>query len=254
MFYWKFNKVRIWWLQVFVLTQLWNYLNILVLITVWYCAVIMEFIVVFNSYFVRLMASWLRYLDMTVMNGVWPDQYTAWLDDGGYDPVSIQCTVTLSWGYHGLWQQESCGKMEWTLPEATQRHCLDHEARDKIRQRITKTCLDEILIMDEMARAIAGLKDGKAPGGDGISAEVWKHGGDNLFSRLHLLITNACEVGSVPQAWKGASIVTIYKKGDRTDCGNYRGISLLSIAGKIFVRILLNRLSTHIIPEVVPET
>ena len=41
---------------------------------------------------------------------------------------------------------------------------IDHEVRDNIPQRITKTCLDEILIMDEMARAIAGLKDGKAPG------------------------------------------------------------------------------------------
>ena len=71
---------------------------------------------------------------------------------------------------------------------------------------------------------------------------------------LHQLITNAWKVGSVPQAWKDASIVTIYKKGDRTDCGNYRGISLLSIAGKNFTWILLNRLSTHITPEVVPET
>ena len=105
-----------------------------------------------------------------------------------------------------------------------------------------------------MARAIAGLKDGKAPGVDGIPADAWKQGEDNLFSRLHQLITHACEVGSVLQAWKDASIVTINKKGDRTDCGNYRGISLLSIANKIFARILLNRLSTHITSEVVPET
>ena len=62
------------------------------------------------------------------------------------------------------------------------------------------------------------------------------------------------EEGHVPQAWKDANIVTIYKKGDRTECGNYRGISLLSAAGKIFARILLNRLSGHITPEVVPET
>ena len=108
--------------------------------------------------------------------------------------------------------------------------------------------------MDETAGAIASLKDGKAPEEDGIPAEVWKYGGDNLFSRLHQLITNAWEVGSVPQAWKDASIVTIYKKGDRTDCGNYRGISLISITGKSFARILLNSLSTHITPEVVPET
>ena len=107
---------------------------------------------------------------------------------------------------------------------------IDHEALDNIPQRIIKTSLDEIPTMDEMAKAIAGLKGGKAPGGDGIPAEIWKHGGDNLFTRLHQLITNAWEVGTVPQAWKDASIVTIYKKGDRTDCGNYRGISLLSIA------------------------
>ena len=131
---------------------------------------------------------------------------------------------------------------------------IDHEALDNIPKRITKTSLDEIPTRDEMARAIAGMKDGKAPGGDGIPAEVWKHGGDNLFSRLHQLITSAWEMGSVPHAWKDASIITIYKKGDRTDCGNYRANSLLSIAGKIFARILLNRLSTHIIPEVVPET
>ena len=116
----------------------------------------------------------------------------------------------------------------------------DHEALDNIPQRITKTSLDEILTMDEMARAIAGLKDGKAPGGDEIPAEVWKHVGDHLFSRLHQLITSAWDVGFVPQSWKDANIATIYKKGDRTDCGNYTGNFLLSIAGKIFARILLN--------------
>ena len=131
---------------------------------------------------------------------------------------------------------------------------IDQEALDNIPQRVIKTKLDKIPTMEEMARAIAGLKDDKAPGGDGIPAEVWKHAGDNLFSRLHQLITNAWEMGSVPQAWKDASIVTINKKGDRTDCGNYRGISLLSIARKIYARILLNRLSTDITPEVVPET
>ena len=49
---------------------------------------------------------------------------------------------------------------------------IDHEALDIIPQRITKTSLDDIPTMDEMARTIAGLKDGKLPGGDGIPAEV----------------------------------------------------------------------------------
>ena len=63
--------------------------------------------------------------------------------------------------------------------------------------------------MDDMARAIAGLTAGKAPGVDGIPAEVWKQRGDNLFSRLHQVITNAWEVCYVSEGWKDASIVTI---------------------------------------------
>ena len=105
-----------------------------------------------------------------------------------------------------------------------------------------------------LLRAIKGLKDGKAPGGDGIPAEVWKYGGANLSNRLHRWIIKIWEECHVPQVWKDANIVTIYKKGESTECGNYRGISLLSAAGKIFARILLNRLSSQITPEVVPET
>ena len=77
---------------------------------------------------------------------------------------------------------------------------IDYETLDNIPQRITKTSLDEIPTVAEIGRALAGLKDGKAPGDDGTPAEIWKHGGYNLFSRLHQLITNAWEVGYIPQA------------------------------------------------------
>ena len=50
-----------------------------------------------------------------------------------------------------------------TFPDSN-RVVANHEALDNIPQRITKTCLDEIPTRDEMARAIAGLKNGKAPG------------------------------------------------------------------------------------------
>ena len=54
---------------------------------------------------------------------------------------------------------------------------IDHEALDNIMQRITKTGLGEIPTMAAMAIAIGGLKDGKAPEGDGIrgwSVEGWR--------------------------------------------------------------------------------
>ena len=108
--------------------------------------------------------------------------------------------------------------------------------------------------MDEMVRAVEGLKDVKEPAGDGIPVEVWKYWGANLSNRLHQWIIKIWEKGHVPQYLEDGKIVTIYEKGDRKECGNYRDISLLSSAGNIFARILLNRLSSHITPEVVPET
>ena len=107
--------------------------------------------------------------------------------------------------------------------------------------------------MDEMVRTIKGLNDRKSSGGDRIPAEIWKYGGTNMSNKLHRMITKIRVEGHVRQAWKDASIVTVCKKGDRTECGNNRGISLPSAALKIFARILLNRFSSHITPDMVSE-
>ena len=55
--------------------------------------------------------------------------------------------------------------------------------------------------------------------------------------------------------YKDASIIHLYKrKGNKQSCDNHRGISLLSIAGKILARILLNRLSKHLEDGLLPES
>ena len=77
---------------------------------------------------------------------------------------------------------------------------------ENLQKRSVNTSLDDVV------RAIKGLKDGKSPGGDGIPAEVWKYGGANLSNRLHRWVIKIWEEGHVPQAWKHANIVTIYKK------------------------------------------
>ena len=53
---------------------------------------------------------------------------------------------------------------------------------------------------------------------------------------------------------RNANIVTLYKnKGDRSDCNNYRGISLLSIVGKAFARVALKRLQ-RVADRIYPES
>ncbi|BHF76026.1 hypothetical protein SprV_0501912400 [Sparganum proliferum] len=61
--------------------------------------------------------------------------------------------------------------------------------------------------------------------------------------------------GEVPQDFKDETIVHLYKrKGNRQLCDNHRGISLLNIAGKIFARILPNRLNDHLERGLLPES
>ena len=52
---------------------------------------------------------------------------------------------------------------------------------------------------------------------------------------------------AIPQNFKDASIINLYKrKGNPQPGDNHRKISLLSIAGKILAKILLNRLNAHL--------
>jgi hypothetical protein len=86
----------------------------------------------------------------------------------------------------------------------------------------------------------------KSPGTDQIQAELIKAGGETLHSEIHKLICSVWNKEELPQQWKESIIVPIYKKRDKTDCNNYRGISLLSTAYKILPNILLARLTPYV--------
>ena len=105
----------------------------------------------------------------------------------------------------------------------------------------------------ELTNAMRQMKSRKSAGVDNIPFELLQHGGMSLKTRLHTLILRMWESQEVPNDFKDAVIITLFKKGDRKNCGNYRGISLLSIAGKIFARILLNRLQA-VAERVLPES
>lgn len=95
---------------------------------------------------------------------------------------------------------------------------------------------------EETQRALNKLKNHKAPGTDGIPAELLKYGGDALHRRIHQLITHIWLEERTPARWKENIIVPIHKKGDKTKCANYRGISLLNTAYKTLSNIILSRL------------
>nr|VZI38510.1 unnamed protein product [Spirometra erinaceieuropaei] len=109
--------------------------------------------------------------------------------------------------------------------------------------------------LQETIRAVQQLSNGKAPGSDAIPAEVYKHGGPQLMDHLTALFQEMWRQGEVPQDFKDATVVHLYKrKGNLQVCDNHRGISLLNIAGKIFARILLNRRNNRLEQGLLPES
>ena len=86
---------------------------------------------------------------------------------------------------------------------------------------------EDKISIDEILRKVRKLKAGKAAGADEIRVEFIKNGGMGGIRWLSRILNLALVSGKVPN-WRNAIIAAIYKNGNRKECGNYRGISLLS--------------------------
>ena len=86
------------------------------------------------------------------------------------------------------------------------------------------------------------LKNGKAADKDEVTGEMIKGGGDKVEDCIWRLCNMAFESGFVPEDCRSAVIVPLYKgKVERIECKTYRGISFLSVVGKIYEGILVDR-------------
>ena len=97
--------------------------------------------------------------------------------------------------------------------------------------------------IDELIDALDSLASGKAQVKDFIPAEVLKCCKETLITELHELLCLCWSEGEVPQDMRDTNVVTLYKNnGYRSDCKCHHVISLPSIGGKIYARVVLKRL------------
>ena len=95
----------------------------------------------------------------------------------------------------------------------------------------------------EVEVALKEMKLGKAMGPDGIPVEVWKSLGEEGVDMLLDLLQKIFEQEKMPEEWRDSVIVPIFKeKGDIQDCGNYRGIKMISHTMTIWERVIDRRL------------
>ena len=131
--------------------------------------------------------------------------------------------------------------------------CFSNGIFDSVKQLPLREDLDLPPSADEVLAALGSLRGNKAGGKNGLLPELWKCCGANLLEHLVELFHQVWQGGCVPQEWKDALIVPIPKKGDLSLCDNWRGISLLDVGGKMFAKIIQQRLQT-VVEEVLPDS
>lgn len=127
-------------------------------------------------------------------------------------------------------------------PEETEKGIKEQENGDKTNgtQENIESPTDQ-----EIDEVIVNLKNNKSPGENGITGEILKWGGQTLQERIKNIIKQAWEDEKLPEVWKTALIYPVHKKGDRSECRNFRGIALLDITYKVLATIIRNRLSAY---------
>ncbi|GFV20529.1 transposon TX1 uncharacterized 149 kDa protein [Trichonephila clavipes] len=99
--------------------------------------------------------------------------------------------------------------------------------------------------INEVTLAIKKLKNNRSTGPDSIPSELLKVDEPELVNALHKIMVKIWETEKIPIEWEEGSICLIFKKGDQLECRNYRGITLLNTAYKIFSNLLFARLQPY---------
>ena len=103
--------------------------------------------------------------------------------------------------------------------------------------------LDTKITLNEIEKVIANFKNSKAAGFGKIILELIKALEENFFA---LLLNNILDNGVFSEEWTLGVVIILFKKGVRSDLNNHRGITLLSMLGKMLVVVLNSRLTKFV--------
>ena len=101
---------------------------------------------------------------------------------------------------------------------------------------------DYVISTADVRSLLMRINPNKSPGPDGIHGKVLKNCAVSLSYPLSQLYTTSFKTGTIPDEWKLANVVPVFKKEDKSDVENYRPISLTCLTVKIFEIILRDRI------------
>ena len=101
----------------------------------------------------------------------------------------------------------------------------------------------------KIVKIIRALNINKAHGHDGISIRMIEICDESILKPLLILFKNSLKFSYYPDIWKKSNIIPAHKKNDKQLFNNYRPLSLLPIFGKIFEKIIFNRIYDFLLRE-----
>ena len=97
---------------------------------------------------------------------------------------------------------------------------------------------NEGIIIEEVTECVPMLKRGKTTGHDNTRAEMLQNIGENEFEMSTELYNKMWKEERIPKDREVGIVILLFKKGDNSNCSNYRRITLLSVVLKVYKRIL----------------
>jgi hypothetical protein len=110
------------------------------------------------------------------------------------------------------------------------------------------TLSDISIDANDVSKILTGLPNNSSPGPDGISYPLLKHGGRKFAEQCARLFNFLIGVSVLPDEWKCANIVPVYKgKGSKVDPKSYRPISLTCVFSKVLERLVKNVVTDYLL-------
>ncbi|KAJ0169511.1 hypothetical protein K1T71_015098 [Dendrolimus kikuchii] len=165
----------------------------------------------------------------------------------------VKKAKTASW-------KEFCGKQdreglwEGIYRDGAEGDNFDHRETREKAERLAREVVgvdDPLFTALELKQAAVKFNPKKAPGSDGLTADICAQAILHKPGFCLSLVNQCLKLGYFPAVWKEATVVVLRKPGkdDYSQPKSYRPIGLLPVMGKILERLIVNRLTWHLVPR-----
>ena len=128
----------------------------------------------------------------------------------------------------------------------TGKYCIDQVEKCYTSKGVSEDSFELDPVCEEQAhKLLNGINACKATGLDNIPAKLVTDASEIITSPLTHIINLSLSQGIMPDDLKNARVVPLHKKNSKTDVGNYRPVSVLSVISKVFERVVHDQLHQY---------